>query len=414
MKGRINDNKEIKTQKSTYNSPIKPKAKDNDIKKINFNDDFQNEEKQLSKRNSEDRENNEENDESIQNNSIFITLSDSDIIFEEAQKQKEVFDCSPLIEKSELNKTIENKKVLCIPLNENCFIVLFGDELGDSIYSIENFAPTIKIAAYSLSMNDPQFVNILQTNKICLLPDVDDVFDIKKQISSLSIQESLSFGLTIFKEFKVDQEIARNIMKKAIKMCKSTWSRCLECFQFMSILLKKIGLDLFGQKGTSAILVSSLFWILTDANDATNAQIAFGTDPDFKVKLFHAAEACRKAGVPLTDLQFWKYLRNCFNGNSEKEYEDIEGFNPQNENHRLILASLLCRLCEYRRYFILYETEDEIDKATTFSVMNEVVYPIYDKLSRHISCLKEYQQQLNGLKEILKKRDEATENQIES
>ena len=355
--------------------------------------------------NSQATENCDEEEEQ-QIRSAFIPFSDSDVVYQEILKQKNVFDCSDLISKSELSHTLEYKTVLCLPLTPEYFVIFYGTEIGDSLYTIENFMPSIRASADYLSMNDPEFIHILEVNKIAQLPHGDDNLELTKNIQELSLQDSIVFALDIFEEFHIDKEMARKIVSKASKLCQSSWSRSLECLQISAIFLKNTPKDTFHEKAVFAILVASLFWILIDDNDVSSSQTAFGTNPDFKVKLYRAAEVSRKAGVPITDIKFWKYLNGCFNPNPLKDYEDLVIFMEDNDEHKMLLASLLCHLSEYRRYFVPYEKESEIDKATTYSVMNEIILPIYEKVIRHIPSLVQYESHLKDLRDILQKREE--------
>ena len=86
----------------------------------------------------------------------------------------------------------------------------------------------------------------------------------------------------------------------------------------------------------------------------------------------------------------------------QNKSNEIEMFNMDDNNHLFILASILCKVSEYRRYFS-YEKEQEKDKATTLSVLNEITYPLFKILVKHFPQLSEFEKQLDDIREVLEK-----------
>ena len=340
----------------------------------------------------------------VPSDEAFPSISDTDPVLKELTSNKDVFVFKDLHE-SELNKLTENKVVIGFAVEVETFVIMFGKEIGDAIYTLQNFVPIIKAVANCYRLTDAKAKEIIQSNAYCELPQVEDLFDIHIQMSSMSVSDTMALGLAIFKRFNIDETISRKIMAKASKLSLGSWCRCVECMQFAAFLMNMINVA-FKPSITFAVLVSSLFYVLTDANDATNAQFAYGEDPESAVKLFRAAEVSRQSNIDARDKQYWMCLRTCFDKAVEEKLDEIETISLENDEHAMLIAALICKISEFRRYFS-HQSGNEITDhdAMTLSVLEMSVIPLFSKIVSQFPQLSPLNQNLEMTKKDLEEKE---------
>lgn len=326
-------------------------------------------------------------------NKEFDNIKNTEDIKKILTENKDVFEFKyDMSKKTPFESLIYGHKSAIVNINEEIFFIFIGSDIGDSIYTLNAFLPFIKShIIYSIS-SDKIIHNQIEMNKFTRLNHFEDILDYKMQIGQLSKDEMVALAIEILINVgSFDRDFARKFIQKSMKMSKGLWSSCVECLQFSASIIS-LSDTLFNKQQRRAILIASLFWVLSDSNDTSSASICF-LGSEYLVRLERASHVCISCGIDSIDEDFWSMLSQCYTANSEEFYNKIEVFNSTDKNQLNLVGSLITKVSEFRRYFNVFSSED-VTAAVSLTVGEEIVLPLFNKICTRIPNLQAMKESL--------------------